>query len=222
MDATLEGHLHRRCGGHYARASETVTIRLSGMSAKVDRELYRCDKCGDVQHTVEQREAAEREAVLTMRHEHGLLTGKEIRQFRDALGLSAELLGGLLHGLPRGIVEGWEKGRYLQSPAVDAMIRSLADPVERERRAARAGLVLPPLPGSEGGAPAGDALPAWAKAIAAEADARRQELAASDADVMTSDSGSPDGSASLGDTPRAQESDVMTSDVEREDVQTAS
>lgn len=183
MDATLEGHLHRRCGGHYAQATETVTIRLSGMTAKVDRELFRCDKCGDVQHTVEQREAAEREAILTMRHEHALLTGKEIRQFREALGLSAELLGGLLHGLPRGIVEGWEKGRYLQSPTVDAMIRSLADPEERERRAAKAGLVLPALPGTEGttapGTPA-PALPAWAVAHAAEAAARRAPAAASD------------------------------------------
>jgi DNA-binding transcriptional regulator YiaG len=184
MDATLEGHLHRRCGGHYAQAVETVTIRLSGMSAKVDRELFRCDKCGDVQHTVEQREAAEREAVLTMRHDHALLTGKEIRQFRDALGLSAELLGGLLHGLPRGIVEGWEKGRYLQSPTVDAMIRSLADPEERERRAAKAGLLLPALPGAEGTAPTGSAvpttptpslpaLPAWAVAHAAAVAATR-------------------------------------------------
>ena len=43
------------------------------------------------------------------------------------------LLGELLHGLPKGIVEGWEKGRYLQSPAVDAMLRSLTDREERER-----------------------------------------------------------------------------------------
>ena len=176
MDATLEGHLHRRCGGRYAQAVETVTIRLSGMSAKVDRELFRCDKCGDVQHTVEQREAAEREAVLTMRHDHALLTGKEIRQFRDALGLSAEQLGGLLHGMPRGIVEGWEKGRYLQSPTVDAMIRSLADPEERETRAAKAGLVLPPLPGPIEGAPPAPAMPEWAATAMAAAAARRAAL----------------------------------------------
>lgn len=182
MDATLEGHLHRRCGGRYAQAVETVSIRLSGMTAKVDRELFRCDKCGDVQHTVEQREAAEREAVLTMRHDHALLTGKEIRQFRDALGLSAELLGGLLHGLPRGIVEGWEKGRYLQSPAVDAMIRSLADPDERERRAAKAGLVLPVVPSGDATTATGEpvpsrpALPAWAAARAAEAAAMRASV----------------------------------------------
>lgn len=146
-ELTLEGHLHRRCGGHYALAVEDVTIRLSGMTAKVERAMYTCDKCGDKQHTVEQREAAEREAVLTMRHRHQLLTAKEIKQFRESVALSTAQLGELLHGLPKGIVEGWEKGRYLQSPAVDAMLRSLTDREERERRALRAGLVLPPLPG---------------------------------------------------------------------------
>jgi DNA-binding transcriptional regulator YiaG len=146
-ELTLEGHLHRRCGGHYALAVEEVTIKLSGMTARVDRAMYKCDKCGDKQHTVEQREDAEKEAVLTMRHHHSLMTGKEIKQFRESIGLSAAQLGELLHGLPKGIVEGWEKGRYLQSPAVDEMIRSLSDREERERRAAKAGLVLPPIPG---------------------------------------------------------------------------
>ncbi|HYW51995.1 MAG TPA: hypothetical protein VE861_15380 [Gemmatimonadaceae bacterium] len=146
-ELSLEGHLHRRCGGHYALAVEEVTIRLSGMTARVDRAMYKCDKCGDRQHTVEQREEAEREAILTMRTQHTLLTGKEIRHFRESIGLTTALLGELLHGLPKGIVEGWEKGRYLQSPAVDAMLRSLADRDERDRRAAKAGVVLPPLPG---------------------------------------------------------------------------
>lgn len=146
-ELTLAGHLHRRCGGHYALAVEEVTIRLSGMTARVDRAMYKCDKCGDRQHTVEQREEAEREAILTMRHQHALLTAKEIRQFRESVGLSTAQLGELLHGLPKGIVEGWEKGRYLQSPVVDAMLRSLTDLAERERLAARAGLVLPPMPG---------------------------------------------------------------------------
>ena len=147
-ELTLAGHLHRRCGGHYALAVEEVTIRLSGMTARVDRAMYKCDKCGDRQHTVEQREEAEREAILTMRTKHALLTGKEIRHFRESIGLSTAQLGELLHGLPKGIIEGWEKGRYLQSPAVDVLLRSLADIAERERLAARAGLTLPPLPGA--------------------------------------------------------------------------
>ena len=147
-ELSLEGHLHRRCGGHYALAVEEVTIRLSGMTARVDRAMYKCNKCGDRQHTVEQREEAEREAILTMRSQHELLTGKQIRHFRESVGLSPAQLGELLHGLPKGIVEGWEKGRYLQSPAVDQMLRSLTDLAERERRAVRAGFPLPLMPGT--------------------------------------------------------------------------
>ena len=110
-ELTLERHLHRRCGGHYGLAVEEVIIRLSGMTAKVDRAMYKCDKCGDRQHTVEQREDAEREAVLTMRSRHTLLTAKEIRHFRESVALTTAQFGELLHGLPKGIVEGWEKGR---------------------------------------------------------------------------------------------------------------
>ena len=165
-ELTLAGHLHRRCGGHYAVAVEEVTIRLSGMSARVERAMYKCDKCGDRQHTVEHREDAEREAILTMRTQHVLLTGKEIRHFRESVGLSTAQLGELLHGLPKGIVEGWEKGRYLQSPVVDAMLRSLTDRDERERRAVRAGLLLPPLPGEVVALSTTDALPDQSPAAA--------------------------------------------------------
>jgi hypothetical protein len=40
-------------------------------------------------------------------------------------------------------VEGWEKGRYLQNREADALLRSLTDPAELQRRAARAGVALP-------------------------------------------------------------------------------
>jgi putative zinc finger/helix-turn-helix YgiT family protein len=144
-DSSLEGHLHRFCGGRYAHASETVTIRVSGMSAKVERAFYRCAKCGDERRTVEQREAAERTAITAMREAHGLLLPKEIRGLREGLGLTAEQLGDLLYGTPKGIVEGWERGRYLQNPAVDAMLRSFTDRETLERRAAKAGVTLPTL-----------------------------------------------------------------------------
>ena len=148
-DSLLDGHLHRHCGGRYARASETVTIRVSGMSAVVERTFFRCDRCGDERRTVEQREQAEQAAVAAMRDEHGLLKAKEIRQRRERLGLTAAQFGDLIFGVPKGIVEGWEKGRYLQNPQVDALIRSLDDPETLQRRAARGGVALPPPPGSE-------------------------------------------------------------------------
>lgn len=142
-DHLLDGHLHRSCGGRYQRAAERVTVRLSGMQAEVDRELYRCAACGDEQRTVEQREAAERDAVARMREAHTLLTPREIRRLREVLGLTAAQLGELLYGVPKGIVEGWERGRYLQNRAADALLRSLQDPDTLARRAAKAGVALP-------------------------------------------------------------------------------
>ena len=142
-DHLLDGHLHRFCGGRYQRAAEHVTLRLSGMHADVDRELYRCAACGDEQRTVEQREIAERDAIGQMRADHGLLTPREIRRLRDDLGLTAAQVGELLYGVPKGIVDGWERGRYLQNREADAMLRSLRDPDVLARRAAKAAVVLP-------------------------------------------------------------------------------
>lgn len=148
-DHLLDGHLHRFCGGRYQLASERVTVRLSGMHAEVDRELYRCTTCGDEQRTVEQRESAEREAVAQMRAVHGLLTPRDIRRLRDELGLGSAQLGELLYGVPKGVVEGWERGRYLQNRDADLLLRSLRDPAVLARRAAKAGVVLTPSDSGE-------------------------------------------------------------------------
>jgi putative zinc finger/helix-turn-helix YgiT family protein len=142
-DSSLEGHLHRLCGGRYALAAETVTVRVSGMSTKVERAFYRCAKCGDEQRTLEQREAAEQAAVAALRDAHALLSPKEIRHLREGLGLTHAQIGDLLYGVPKGIVEGWERGRYLQNPEADAMLRALENREELERRAAKAGVTLP-------------------------------------------------------------------------------
>lgn len=142
-DASLEHHLHRRCGGHFVRVDDEVTVRVSGMSATVPRSIFRCDRCGDEQFTVEQREMVEREAVATIRRANGLLAPKEIKALRERLGLTAAQLGELVYGVPKGLIEGWEKGRYLQNREADAVLRSLEDQETLERRAARAGVTLP-------------------------------------------------------------------------------
>ncbi|HEY0779839.1 MAG TPA: hypothetical protein VGD56_17870, partial [Gemmatirosa sp.] len=116
----------------------------------------------DEQRTVEQRETAERDAVGRMRESHALLAPREIRRLREELGVTATQLGELLYGVPRGIVDGWERGRYLQNRAADAMLRSLRDPDVLARRASKAGVVLPVLDGEPAGVTAGvpDAVPA--------------------------------------------------------------
>jgi putative zinc finger/helix-turn-helix YgiT family protein len=143
--STLDGSLHRGCGGRYALQAETVTMRLSGMAAEVRREYYRCEKCGHEQRTIDQRDAAEKSATESLRVEHNLLIPKAIRQLRESLGLTLPQFAELIYGTPKGILEGWEKGKYLQNREADALIRSLADRETLERRAAKAGVVLPVL-----------------------------------------------------------------------------
>ncbi len=141
--SSLEGSLHRGCGGRYALHAEQVTIRLSGMGAEVTREFFRCEKCAHEQRTIEQRDAAEKQATELIRAEYGLLTPKEIRQLRESIGLTSAQLADVCYGTPKGIVAGWEKGRYLQNRNADALLRSLKDPETLEFRAGRAGVVLP-------------------------------------------------------------------------------
>ena len=142
-DTALENHVHRRCGGHYLRVTDETTIRVSGMSTTVERAFFRCDRCGDEQFTVEQRESVEKTALAAIRTAHGLLSPREIKALRERLGLTPAQLGELVYGVPKGLIEGWEKGRYLQNRDADAMLRSLEKRETLERRAARAGVTLP-------------------------------------------------------------------------------
>jgi DNA-binding XRE family transcriptional regulator len=79
--------------------------------------------------------------VEQIRAAHGLLTPREIRQLREELGLTSAQLADVCYGTPRGIVAGWEKGRYLQNREADALLRSLRDPEVFAFRTARAGVV---------------------------------------------------------------------------------
>lgn len=152
--STLDGSLHRGCGGRYALQTETVTMRLSGMAAEVTREFYRCEKCGHEQRTIDQRDAAEKAATESIRAEHNLLAPRAIRQLRESLGLTVAQFAELIYGTPKGIVDGWEKGKYLQNREADALIRSLTDRDTLERRAAKAGVTLPVAAGAPGESPA--------------------------------------------------------------------
>ena len=144
-DIALEGHPHRGCGGRYTARTDEVTIKVSGMAATVERMRFECDACGDAQYTVEQRDQAEQKAVSSIRATYGLMSPREIRKLRESLGLTPEQFGHVLYGTPRGVVEGWERGRYLQNQDADALMRSLTDRPTLERRATRAGVVLPAI-----------------------------------------------------------------------------
>ena len=58
---------------------------------------------------------AEKLAVDRIRAANSLLTPRGIRQLRDSLGLTVAQFSELCYGTPKGIVEGWEKGRYFKT-----------------------------------------------------------------------------------------------------------
>jgi putative zinc finger/helix-turn-helix YgiT family protein len=190
--SSLEGSLHRGCGGRYAQHEEQVTVRLSGMAAEVTRAFFRCEKCGHEQRTIEQRDAAEKAAVDQIRVRHGLLTPREIRQLREELGLTSPQLADVCYGTPRGIVAGWEKGRYLQNREADALLRSLRDPEVFAFRTARAGVVPA---GVAAGVPSDAALGGPAGDAAADAGAANESTHAA---APTAEGAF---GASYGDTP---------------------
>ncbi len=165
----LDGALHRGCGGRYALQTETVSMRVSGMAADVTREFYRCDKCGHEQRTIDQRDAAEKAAIERIRAVHDLLTPKAIKYLRESLGLTIAQLADLCYGTPKGIVEGWEKGRYLQNREADALLRSLEFPDTLERRAAKAGVILPSAVAAEEAARVAQAAADKAASVSANA-----------------------------------------------------
>jgi len=139
---SLDGQIHHACGGRYHSSTEPFTVRASGMSATVNRVVLRCTKCEHEERTVDHREDAERTAWLSIRKTNRLLSPKEIRLLRERLSLTHEQLGDLLYGTPKGIVEGWERGRYLQNQQVDDMLRGLENRDTLERLAAKAGVIL--------------------------------------------------------------------------------
>ncbi len=152
-------------------------MRVSGMAADVTREFYRCDKCGHEQRTIDQRDAAEKAATERIRAVHDLLTPKAIKYLRESLGLTIAQLADLCYGTPKGIVEGWEKGKYLQNREADALLRSLEFPDTLERRAAKAGVILPSAVAAEEAARVAQA--AADKAASASANALERAAAES-------------------------------------------
>lgn len=119
------------------------------MAVEVEREFYRCEKCEHEQRSIDQRDTSEKAAIERIRAEYELLTPRGIRQLRESLGLTVAQMADLCYGTPKGIVEGWEKGRYVQNREADALIRSLGDRETLERRAAKAGVQLPDRAGED-------------------------------------------------------------------------
>ena len=89
-----------------------------------DADVMQCDACGEVFLAPGQGDAVQRKAADAARPELGLLTGKEIVDFRKSLGLSQAELERAMAVPPKTLAR-WEIGSVLQSCAADRFLRVL-------------------------------------------------------------------------------------------------
>ncbi|MCF8030818.1 MAG: helix-turn-helix domain-containing protein, partial [Desulfohalobiaceae bacterium] len=94
---------------------------LKGVTIEYDTEAYVCPECGLEAGTVEKAGATQRAIADAYREKMGLLTGREIKSFREAKGMSQQQLA---RAMDVGIasIKRWETG-MIQTRAMDAALR---------------------------------------------------------------------------------------------------
>jgi putative zinc finger/helix-turn-helix YgiT family protein len=100
-----------------------VTIR-ERVHTVPDAEVMQCETCGEIFFAPGQSDALQRKAADAVRPELGLLTGKEMADFRRSLGLTQAQLERTM-GVPEKTVARWEVGCVIQSRAADRFLRVL-------------------------------------------------------------------------------------------------
>lgn len=108
------------------------TISIGSRKASVEVEGFRCTACGETYFSPQQAVDAQRRAAAVLRKEEGLLSPDEVRDIRARLGLTQAGLERLLGVGPKTVVR-WERGTVFQSPAVDRLLRVMAQVPESTR-----------------------------------------------------------------------------------------
>jgi putative zinc finger/helix-turn-helix YgiT family protein len=90
----------------------TYTVNLPALQAP------RCEKCGELVLDG----AANRQISDALRHQLGLLTPEQMRQNREALGLTQKQLASQL-GVAEATVSRWETGAQIQQRSLDRLLR---------------------------------------------------------------------------------------------------
>ena len=107
----------------YARVPYEVHFR--GQTELVnDAEVMRCAVCEEILFAPGQSDALQRRAADAFRPRVGLLTGRQIVDFRGTLGLTQARLETAM-GVPPKTVARWEIGSVIQSCAADRFLRVL-------------------------------------------------------------------------------------------------
>lgn len=105
------------------RDEEVVTVRGRKYTVP-DVERYRCRSCGEEILTGEQSELFDSQLVSMRRRAEGLLTPEQIKDVRERLGITQQLLSRLL-GVGDKTVARWECGMVIQNKMADDLLRLL-------------------------------------------------------------------------------------------------
>jgi putative zinc finger/helix-turn-helix YgiT family protein len=145
-----------KCGNCRERAVNLATVAYTveedhdGRTYTVtvpDLQTPRCDRCGELVLD----DAANRQISAALRQQLGLLTPQEIRQGREALGLTQRQMANQL-GIAEATLSRWETGGQIQQRALDRLLRLFFTFAEvREALADEGGLI------ALGASPAGKA-----------------------------------------------------------------
>lgn len=118
--------------GHGKMQMATVTneIEFRGVQISYQLEGLVCQECGMTRSTVEQTADSQVAIADAYRSAVGLLTGNEIKHYREQLGLSQRQLADRAQCSKMSIVR-WENG-VVQKPASDKALRNILCPQESQ------------------------------------------------------------------------------------------
>ncbi len=112
--------------GEMSNAIVSKEIEFRGKQVKYQIESLQCPKCGLIRSTLEQTADAQLAIAENYRKQVGLLTGEEIKYYREELGLSQQQLADRAQCSKMSIVR-WENG-IIQKPASDKALRDILCP----------------------------------------------------------------------------------------------
>ncbi|MFO8239546.1 MAG: DUF4065 domain-containing protein [Dissulfuribacterales bacterium] len=111
-----------KCNGRMMLKQIDKTIGFKGENLDIQFETYVCEDCGLHVGTVDQTAFVQKLIADAYRKKVGLLTGREIREKREEIGISQKVLAKKA-GVGIASIKRWEKG-IIQTKPMDTALRS--------------------------------------------------------------------------------------------------
>ena len=115
------------CGGKIMDIHGPIEWEVKGEQIIVDDADYcLCASCGEIYLESGMDGDIHRRAVDQYKRDNGLLSGDEVRELRQSLGLSQAKFEKLIGAGPKTVVR-WERGSVFQNRTADTLMRVVRD-----------------------------------------------------------------------------------------------